>query len=285
MYSKKELRYEFSLSNGVFDESGNNKISVNNVKSSFRMGSYGNYGGTQAEITIFGFSADRLAALSGKGVGVYNLNHDARISVYAGENKLFSGGIYASYANMNAQPETALAMNAIAGLDLKTSSSMAFSHPGAVPVNSMLQSICNFAGFKLNEKGLEGLISQNPYYSGSLLDQIRSICLDYSLWYRIFDNVLTVWPDKFSADDVVPLVSPENGLIGYPVFTQSGITFQTQFSTYLSQGRDIELVTSLPNASGRYRLYVVEHFLSSWTEGGNWHTICQGFRVGEKEQI
>lgn len=53
MYSKKELRYEFALSNGSFDKEGNDKISIDNVKSSFRVGSYGSYGGVQSEIMIF----------------------------------------------------------------------------------------------------------------------------------------------------------------------------------------------------------------------------------------
>lgn len=279
MYSKKELRYEFALSNGSFDKKGNDKISIDNVKSSFRVGSYGSYGGVQSEIMIFGLSLDRLAMLSGKGIGVWTPAQDTSISVYVGVNKIFSGGIFASYANMNGQPETALIMNAVAGLSLKTSSSSAFSQPGAVPVSTMLGAICNIFGFKLNAYGIDGVIAQNPNFAGSPMDQIRDICLAHGLRYQIFDNVVTVWPEKSVVDDVVPLVSSESGLIGYPVFSQNGITFQTQFSTLLSQGRVIELVTSLPNASGRYLLNVVEHFLSSWTEGGSWHTVCQASRM------
>ncbi|CRY10492.1 hypothetical protein [Yersinia enterocolitica] len=279
MYSKKELRYEFALSNGSFDKEGNDKISIDNVKSSFRVGSYGSYGGVQSEIMIFGLSLDRLAMLSGKGIGVWTPAQDTSISVYVGVNKIFSGGIFASYANMNGQPETALIMNAVAGLSLKTSSSSAFSQPGAVPVSTMLGAICNIFGFKLNAHGLDGIIAQSPNFAGSPMDQIRDICLAHGLRYQIFDNVVTVWPEKSAIDDVVPLVSSESGLIGYPVFSQNGMTFQTQFSTLLSQGRVIELVTSLPNASGRYLLNVVEHFLSSWTEGGSWHTVCQASRM------
>ncbi|AOF18158.1 hypothetical protein BED35_06040 [Yersinia enterocolitica] len=284
MYSKKDLRYEFTLSNGAFDKNGNDKISIGNVKSSFRYGAYGNYGGIQAEIMIFGLSIDRLASLSGKGIGVYTPTKDISVNVYSGDNKIFSGGIYASYANMNAQPETALVMNTISGLNLKTASSSAFSQPGAVPVESMLSAICNIFGFSLNASRLNGRVAQNPHFSGSPMDQVRDICLAHGLWYRVFDNIITVWPAGSAVDDIVPLVSPDSGLIGYPVFTQSGITFQTQFSTYLAQGRVVELVTSLPNASGRYLLTVVEHFLNSWTEGGSWHTVCQGFKINQDEK-
>lgn len=279
MYSKKELRYEFTLAKGSFDKSGNNKLSIGNVKSSFRVGAYGDYGGTQAEITIFGLSADRLATLSGQGIGVFTVDAgDTNIDVYVGNTKIYSGGIYASYANMNGQPETALIMNAVSGLGLKTSSSAAFSLPGSVSVYNMLAAICKVYGYGFKSPMVNSPIAQNPHYSGSPLDQIRDICLSHELNYQVFDNVLTVWPKGSAVDDVVPLVSEESGMIGYPVFSQYGITFQTQYSPLLAQGRDIELRTSLPNASGRYSLSIVEHFLSSWTEGGSWHTVCQGYR-------
>ena len=279
MYSKKELRYEFTLSKGTFDKEGNTKLSLGNIKSSFRVGAYGDYGGTQAEITIFGLSADRLATLSGKGIGVYTVNAgDTNIDVYVGNTKIYSGGIYASYANMNGQPETALVMNAVAGLNLKTSSSAAFSLPGAVDVYNILAAICKAYGYGFKAPMVNAPVAQNPHFSGSPLEQIRDICGSYHLKYQVNDNVLTVWPEKEAIDSQVPLVSAENGLIGYPVFTQGGITFQTQYSSLLAQGREIQLDTSLPNASGRYLLTVVEHFLTSWTEGGSWHTVCQGYR-------
>lgn len=279
MYNKKELRYEFTLAKGNFDKNNNNKLSVGNVKSSFRVGSYGDYGGTQAEITIFGLSADRLATLSGQGIGVFTVDAgDTTIDVYVGSTKIYSGGIYASYANMNGQPETALILNAVAGLNLKTASSAAFSLPGAVDVSKMLAAICKVYGYGFKTPIVNSPIEQNPHYSGSPLDQIRDICLSHDLNYQIFDNVLTVWPKKSAVDDIVPLVSADSGLIGYPVFSQYGITFQAQYSSLLSQGREVEIKTALPNASGRYLLTIVEHFLTSWTDGGSWHTVCQGYR-------
>ncbi|MFP1884433.1 baseplate hub protein [Lonsdalea quercina] len=278
MYSKKQLRYEFTVKNGAYDKDGNDKISISNVKSSLRMGSYGNYGGSQAEITIFGLGTELLSTLSSKGIGIYTLNTDTKIDAYVGDTKVYSGGIYASYANMNGQPETALILNAVSGLSLKTSSSASFSLPGAVDVSKMLSAICQVYGYGFNSTGLDGVTEQNPHYSGSPMDQIRDICETHKLWYQIFDDVLTVWPSNSSKKDDVPFVSADSGLIGYPVFTQSGITFQTQFSTLLSQGRVVELETALPNASGRYLLTVVEHFLTSWTDGGSWHTVSQGVR-------
>jgi hypothetical protein len=75
-------------------------------------------------------------------------------------------------------------------------------------------------------------------------------------------------------DTVIPLISPEYGLIGYPIFSNGGVMFQTQFSSLLTTGRKIKLLTSLPHASGNYKLTNVTHELSSWVEDGPWHSIC-----------
>ncbi|NNS07346.1 hypothetical protein [Erwinia sp. JH02] len=281
MYNKKTLRYDFSVKPGDFDGRGNDKLSLNEVKSNFHVGSYGNVSGTNAEITIFGLSADLLSVLSGKGLGVFAPIGNIGVEVYAGKTKMFSGGIFASYANMNAQPETALIINAVAGLSLRTSSSSAFSFSGDIDVANMLEAICKLSGYAFRSEGVKGIKHSNPYFSGSPMDQIRDICLAHELWYQVIDNVVTVWPYKSTSGTAAITVGPENGLIGYPVFSQGGITFQTQFSPLLSQGRDVNLITSLPNASGLYRLSIVEHYLSSWTDGGNWHSVCQAFRITE----
>lgn len=279
MYNKKELRYEFTLSKRKFDNEGNNKLSIGNLKSSFRVGAYGDYGGTQAEITIFGLSAERLAVLSGQGIGVYTPRPgDALVDVFVGNTKIYSGNIRASYANMNGQPETALILNAVAGFNLQIEPASPFSLPGSVDVYDMLGAICKVYGLGFNSPMVNRPVAQNPYYNGSPMDKIREICADHGLSYQIFDKVLNVWPKDSPLDKVVPVVSAESGLIGYPVFSEAGITFQTQYSSLLAQGREVDLRTSLPNASGRYLLRVVEHFLTSWTEGGSWHTVCQASR-------
>ncbi|MDH0357190.1 hypothetical protein N7387_21285, partial [Morganella sp. GD04133] len=71
-----------------------------------------------------------------------------------------------------------------------------------------------------------------------------------------------------------PVVSPENGLIGYPVYTRGGLTIQTQFSPFIVQGEQLRLDTSLPGASGDYDARLVSHYLTSWTKNGAWHTIA-----------
>ncbi|CAI1172227.1 baseplate hub protein [Serratia proteamaculans] len=280
MYSKKDLSFVFSMGEGDFDGIGTDKITLGNLKAAVKLGAYGNVSGFTAEVVIYGLGLRLLSMLSAKGTfGAMEDNPGAvTVEIFTGKTKLFKGGIYASYGNMNSLPEPALMLNAVAGLSVRTNEAKAFSLSGPVNIADMLGAIAKAAGLGSRIVSVTKVVN-DPHYTGSAMQQISTICQDNELSYQVIDDVLVVWPFNGLSDDVVPLVSPEQGLIGYPVFTQGGITFQTQFSPLLSSGRAVELQTSLPNAPGRYILTVVEHMLTTWTEGGSWHTLCQGYRI------
>ncbi len=280
MYSKKSLSFVLSMGEGNFDDKGTDKITIGNVKAAVKLGAYGNTSGFTAEVAINGLSLELLSMLSSKGAFGAMMDNPGAVTleIYNEKTKLFRGGIYAGYANMNALPEPSLMLNAVAGLSVKTNAAKAFSLPGSVHVADMLGAIAKSAGLGSRIVSVTDVV-KDPHITGSAMQQIAEICNSHRLSYQVIDDVLVVWPFNGLSDDVVPLVSPEQGLIGYPVFTQGGITFQTQFSPLLSSGRAVELQTSLPNAPGRYILTTVEHMLTTWTEGGSWHTLCQGYRI------
>lgn len=283
MYKQRSLRFEFFNEIQAFDKEGNNKIVLSNVKAMFKVGAYGNQTGVQAEMTIYGLSLELLAALSSKGIGIWTAEKERiKLTVHANDTLMFIGYIYSSYANMNAAPDAPLIINASGGLDLQTESAPPFSRPGAVALTDVIKAICEPYQYRVNTVGIDGVTVSNIHLVGSPLEQVRYACNQADLAMSVTGDLVTVWPRGRAVDDVVPLVSPEFGLIGYPVFTQSGITFQTEFSTLLAQGRFIQLQTSLPHASGKYMLYIVEHYLSSWIEGGPWHTISQGAKVNQE---
>jgi hypothetical protein len=280
MYSKKDLHFVFTGNAGVFDNKGTDKITIGNIRASAKLMASGNISGFTAEIALYGLSAELLSMLSTKGtIGAMEEDPGAvEMEIYSGKTQLFRGGVYAAYANMNAMPESAMILNAVAGLPLRINVTLPFSAPGSTKLSDMLTAIARGSNLGARIVGVTGTVD-NPHCTGSAMQQIIDICSDHLLAYQIVDNVLIVWPQNGTMDDVVPYVSPETGLVGYPVFSQGGIMFQTTFSPLLSAGRAVELKTSLPNASGRYILTTVEHMLTTWTEGGSWHSICQAFRI------
>ncbi|HEE9943727.1 hypothetical protein RQL30_10225 [Citrobacter freundii] len=280
MYSKRSLRFEFVNETSSFDESGNNTISISEARATVSFQSAGNLFGTQINVSIFGLGIEMLAALSSKAMGLFGSDTE-RISmkVFVGETEIFAGYMTSSIANMNAIPNAALMITATANADLQNKPASPFSFNGATPVPDIINAICNAAGYKAYITGLEGLVVTNPHYEGSIFTQLESLCNDVNVAMSVAPPSISFWPQDSTRDDVMPFISPEYGLIGYPIFSNGGLMFQTQFSTLLTTGRNVQIETSLPHASGVYKLTSVNHELSSWMNDGPWHSICIAYRV------
>lgn len=280
MYSKRSLRFEFVNETSSFDESGNNTISISEARATVSFQSAGNLFGTQINVSIFGLGIEMLAALSSKAMGLFGSDTE-RISmkVFVGETAIFAGYMTSSIANMNAIPNAALMITATANADLQNKPASPFSFNGATPVPDIINAICNAAGYKAYITGLDGLVVTNPHYEGSIFTQLESLCNDVNVAMSVAPPSISFWPQDSARDDVMPFISPEYGLIGYPIFSNGGLMFQTQFSTLLTTGRNVQIETSLPHASGVYKLTSVNHELSSWMNDGPWHSICIAYRV------
>lgn len=280
LYSKRSLRFEFVNETSSFDESGNNTISISEARATVSFQSAGNLFGTQLNVSIFGLGIEMLAALSSKAMGLFGSDTE-RISmkVFVGETAIFAGYMTSSIANMNAIPNAALMITATANADLQNKPASPFSFNGATPVPDIINAICNAAGYKAYITGLDGLVVTNPHYEGSIFTQLESLCNDVNVAMSVAPPSISFWPQDSTRDDVMPLISPEYGLIGYPIFSNGGLMFQTQFSTLLTTGRNVQIETSLPHASGVYKLTSVNHELSSWVNDGPWHSICIAYRV------
>ncbi|MFE0408893.1 hypothetical protein ACFW0S_08985 [Citrobacter freundii] len=280
MYSKRSLRFEFVNETSSFDESGNNTISISEARAAVSFQSAGNLFGTQINVSIFGLGIEMLAALSSKAMGLFGSDTE-RISmkVFVGETAIFAGYMTSSIANMNAIPNAALMITATANADLQNKPASPFSFNGATPVPDIINAICNAAGYKAYITGLDGLVVTNPHYEGSIFTQLESLCNDVNVAMSVAPPSISFWPQDSTRDDVMPFISPEYGLIGYPIFSNGGLMFQTQFSTLLTTGRNVQIETSLPHASGVYKLTSVNHELSSWMNDGPWHSICIAYRV------
>lgn len=280
MYNQRSLRFEFTNETSSFDEKGNNTISISDVRSTVSFQSAGNLFGTQVNVSLFGLSMELLASLSSKAMGLFGSDTE-RISmkIYVGETAIFVGYMTSSIANMNTAPNSALMITATANADLQNKPSPPFSFNGATPVTSVITAICKAAGYSPYITGLDGIVATNPHYEGSIFNQLEKLCDDFEIAMSVASPTITFWPQNEKKDDVMPLISPEYGLIGYPIFSNGGVMFQTQFSTLLTTGRNVKLITSLPHASGTYKLTSVSHELSSWMPDGPWHSVCIANRI------
>lgn len=287
MYKYHSLRYEFINRKSAFDKQGNNKISISNIKSTVSLGSVIGRSGSSANVSLYGLSLERVSDLSGKASG--NFSRDEQkidMAIYADESLVFYGVMTSSIANMNLAPEGCLMITASANADIQNMPSSPFSAKGAQNLTDVINAICNLAGYTAIFTKMKGMkTSGSPHFEGSVFDQLHQICTGYGLAMSTKPpDKIEFWPSNEQKDEVIPFISKDHGLIGYPVFSNSGVMFQTQYSSLLSIGRHMELKTELPWASGRYKLSSVSHELSSWIPSGAWTSVCIANREDQERK-
>lgn len=284
MYKQHLLRFDFFNKTSSFDDSGNNKISITNIKATVSLNDVIGLTGTSADIALFGLSMERMAELSGRADGYVLGKQSIDVGIYADDVLVFYGGMISSTANMNQAPESALMIYAVANAELQNMAVSPFTAKGSQSITDVITSICNAAGYQAAFKDMDGMTtSGSPHFEGSVFDQLNQVCDAYGLAMSVTPpKKAEFWPEGKQRDDQIPFISKEYGLIGYPVFSGGGIMFQTQYSSLLSIGRYIDMKTEIPWASGRYQLSNVRHELSSWVPDGPWHTICVASRTPEQ---
>lgn len=283
MYKQHTLRFDFTNTKEPFDKAGNNKISLSNLKATVSLNDVIGRTGSSADITLFGLSLERIAELSGRADGNMLNTQNINVGVFADESLVFYGVMTSSVANINQAPESGLTIAASANAELRNMAVSPFSARGAQSLSDVINAICTSVGYEAVFNGVNGMTtSGSPHYEGSAFDQLHQICKNYDLAMAVTPpGKVEFWPSTEQRDDVIPLISSDYGLIGYPVFSAGGVMFQTQYSSLLSIGRHINLKTEVPWASGRYQLSTVRHELSSWVTGGPWHSICTAARSPE----
>ena len=279
MYSKRNLKFVITSINGNFKSSNgadtnSDTMTISNCKAEVEINAGTISAGGQAQIMIAGLSAENMAILSAKGTWSFSDSRiDYRVSVFADESLVFSGLIYACFADMNKSPGATVTMLANGGGELQKSNCPDFSASGSIFVRDILKAICVNAKYKFIDLGVDGAV-MNPHYSGNSLAQISRACLDANLMFYIDKNTVSAWKagNPSEMPEHYPVVTPESGLIGYPVFLPNGLSIKSAFSSLFFLGGSLELKTSLPNASGFYKISGIRHFLSSWDDKGDWYT-------------
>lgn len=270
-YKKRTLKFEFTLKDGAFDESGNNILTIDNIKAEIEIGAYGGITGTTLEARVYGLSIDNMALLSYKGIQLNGAKQNM-MKVWADDRPVFFGSITNCFADLNQMPDAPLIISAFStGFD-QSIAAVPFSKEGVASVNEIITTIAASIGYTVVNNGVLTKL-ENPYFEGNPISQIQQCAHAAGIEIDFRLGAIYIWPQGGSIDDTIPLISPQHGLIGYPVFSNYGINFQCQYSDLILRGRKIQLETSLPNGSGVYTVQSAVHHLSTWTEGGPWSTI------------
>lgn len=289
-FTKRHLKYVFNLNSGSFD-SGSSTATIIGVRSTASIQTV--QGGLSPFVgrglfQLFGLKPSGMAQLSTLGLDIARINKNTvQVFAYSDDNEasaiqVFAGYITNARINYNAMPDVLLEIDCWGNGDQQTQMTPGSSVPGSGDVAAMLQGICadcdppvTFVNHGINANLV------NHAVGGSAFDQINDICCATpGCAYTLQGGVLTIWDGSKNIDGVTIDVGPENGMVGYPEYSQMGFDITTQFNPEIQVGRFMNLVaSSAPNAvpvpgmpSSNLFIRMVEHELSSELPDGPWFT-------------
>ncbi|ECO5232430.1 hypothetical protein FYR19_22450 [Salmonella enterica] len=281
-YVQRDITVEFTLSDGrTFDNGKGNILTVSEAKCFATVTVYGGTAGTQITLYIWGLSPAHMADLSYRGVWRPAQSTANEMRVRAGGRLIFEGDITDAYADYNQAPDIPLILTGQVSFNLRNQTAADFSAKGDVPVADIIRALASSAGLKFENQGVSRSLS-NPHFSGNLVQQMLDAASAADINIDLGDaEKVTIWPKDKALDIPAVHISPDHGLIGYPVYTMTGLSATTTFCPDLFIGRRVHLESSLPNVTGDYQLTGVIHTITSRTVGGPWSSNCTMTRLND----
>lgn len=237
------------------------------------------------QASIYGMNLSDMNALASVGNLVYT-NNNNQISILAGDSNsgmslVFQGTMQDAVINASASPNVSFEITAFGGYDLMMNPVPPSSFSGAANVAQIMTDLASQGRMGFENNGVASVLS-NPYFPGTLMQQIRSCARAANISYFIDpkkgpNGTLAIWPKNgFRGGPATP-VSAQTGMIGYPRYTAQGIDVDMLFNPTLLFGSQINVTSMLAPACGLWNVYSLNHSIESITRNGDWITSVSCF--------
>lgn len=253
----------------------------------------------RADVKIYGISQNimnRLTRMLWAGSVAGGLANDL-IKIEAGTNdkdmtSVFIGNIIWAYPDYQSAPEVALIIKAqTVDIDNKVSDTKksiyeAETWPGINFVSDIAKKLASDMGLSFENNGVNKKVV-DQYLWNTPLAKMKKLADVANIDFYVNDKVLSIC-NKYKARNVyvgndIPVISPETGMIGYPVPYMSGAVFVTTlFNNKIVHGARIKIDTmvkavndeaaNIPSAQGLFYVLNMTHRLESELPGGDWKT-------------
>ena len=286
----KDLRFVITLGNpsSSFSSGGQsyNTITLQGLRASVYIDNAGGAMMGTLKAQIFGVTANDMNTLTSllwdnlivsqsgssftfNSIQVFAIDGTQETLVYNGD-VLNCWGVYTSMPNAYLYIEAQIGYSAlvqpVAPLSLATDSDVA----------TVMQQIASAMGYQFENNGVNATVPRGTYLGNTLMEQARSLMQAYRFWMYLDStspNTLAIAPyGKARNATAVPLISPQTGREGYPLFNSTGVNFETLFNPSIVFGGTVQMQSSIPKANGEWIVVSMSHQLSSQTPAGPWKT-------------
>lgn len=284
-YTKKKIKVTITLAEGKFGDTGSNELVLENLRISANILTYNGDAQGQLQLQIWGLPLTIMNQLTTIGPIMTQMRNN-RIVVAAGEDGgqmpvVYEGVISGyAYADFMSTPEVPFNIWALSAAFEAVKDGLPKSFPSEAKAADIMEAIAVEMGKTFENNGVDVILPAGSYYSGSPLTQVKECARDAGVYWEVEGNKLAIWPKKNGVrkGDAIK-IGPGNGLVGYPVFSPSGIMVMTAFNSDLRLGGKVEIDSSLEVAKGEWCIYKIIHTVESEMPGGQWFSQITCYRM------
>lgn len=273
--NKKRLRFVITLGGtGRFDDMGDNQITLEGYRATADISLAGGVQRGELRAKIYGIKLSDMNAITTFAwrTGTTEPN---TVLVYAidgtTESLVFGGNIVNAYADFQSMPDVFLNLQAQAAFLDVMRAVPPRSYRGALDVASAAGEIAASMGYTLENNGVNVQLS-NVYLCGTGMTQFEDLARMAGIDYILDGRVLAITPRGVPRKTLVPLISAETGLIGYPVFNGVAVNARTLYNPGIQPLGVVKIVTDVQRAAGYWEVRSMSHQLESEKANGAWFT-------------
>ena len=278
-FTVKDLRFTFTLSNNaVFRYPDNsNVLQVNGLRDTAVIKGSGLPAFPEAELTIYGLSQSDMNALTSLQFQPLAMSRNS-VLVEAdngngqGFSAVFAGQIITSGPDYSPIPHVPLKVQArILGFE-SLNPATPTSYTGPTSVANIVQTIAAKLGYVLENNGVTAILN-NPYFSGTLVDQLRAVKQAAGIQMFVEGNVIAICPPGVPRKQETFVLTKTSGLVGYPKldFQRGYVRVRALYNPAFRFGGPITIQgSSVPLANGSWVIGTITHTLEAQTYNGQW---------------
>jgi hypothetical protein len=277
-YSKKELRFIITLGTGKFGSSSNDQIILQGFRATADIDKAGGMMMGTLRAKIYGVKQDDMnsittlqwkpGSLIPNTVEVYAVEPDA-------ETLVFAGNIVNAWGDYQGMPDVFLHIQAQAAYFNGLRAVKPFSIKGGVDAAVVMERIATDMGLAFENNNVSVMLT-DVYLANTLKEQALELARMCNFTLYIDDKVLAITNKYSPRKGLIPEISAQSGLIGYPTFDGIGVNFQTVFNPAVAFGGAVKLTTDIERAAGEWVVVSVSHRLESEKPGGAWFSTIRG---------
>lgn len=270
----KDILITVTLGSGSFGSGGNSKT-FSGFATSANITKPGLPEKNKAVIKITGLSMGDMAKITTLAFEPQKINKNI-LTVSAEGGVVFQGDITTAFADFNTSPDITMNIEAQTGSYASLIPSKQEAARGEAKAAALIEKFAIEAGYAFRNEGVTGSV-KNVVLNGSPVEKMKDIADQMGIELLIDDDTVIIIPAGGVRGGNAVLLSAKSGLVGYPTFTQDGISLKAFYNASFKLGGLVKVESMVPKATGTWKISKLTHILeANKPSGGQWITQIEG---------